>query len=117
MNSRKDNWDKAQIIGFILIPFVIGIWGYFINDNIKEKEIRLQYLDMALNILSQEPSKDADGMRLWAIDVVEEFAIIQFSDEALKELKRSAFPFRKMLLDSEGKMLRSADGKEIFTKK
>jgi hypothetical protein len=54
-------------------------------------------------------------LRLWAIDVVEKYSILQFSEEALEELKQSALPFRKILLDSEGKIIRDEKGQPIFT--
>ena len=114
-NSQKDNWDKAQIFGTLLIPVVIAISGYFINNTIKAKEIRLQYLEMALNILSEEPNQETIGLRLWAIDVVEKYSILQFSEEALEELKRSALPFRKILLDSQGEIIKDSKGQPIFT--
>ena len=113
-NSQKNNWDKAQIFGTLLIPVVIAISGYFINNTIKAKEIRLQYLEMALNILSEEPNQETIGLRLWAIDVVEKYSILQFSEEALEELKRSALPFRKILLDSKGEIVRDKRGQPIF---
>lgn len=53
---------------------------------------------------------------LWAIDVVQKYSIVAFSEEALEELKNSALPYRKILRDSEGKIIRDADGEAIFTK-
>jgi hypothetical protein len=115
-NEKKDLWDKAQIIGTLLIPVVFAIFGFFINNTIKEKEIKLQYIEMALGILREEPSQDSIGLRLWAIDVVQKYSIVGFSEEALEELKKSALPFRKILKGSDGKIIRGADGKPIRTR-
>jgi hypothetical protein len=115
-NRKKDYWDKAQIIGTLLIPIVIAIFGLFLNNTIKEKEIKLQYIEMALGILREEPNQDSIGLRLWAIDVAQKYSIVGFSEEALEELKKSALPYRKILKDSEGKIIRGADGKPIFTR-
>jgi hypothetical protein len=115
-NKNKNFWDKAQIIGTVLIPVVLAIFGFFINNTIKEKEIKLQYIEMALGILREEPSQDSIGLRLWAIDVVQKYSIVGFSEEALEELKKSALPYRKILKDTEGKIIRGTDGKPIFTR-
>jgi hypothetical protein len=115
-DAKKDWWDKAQIIGTLLIPIVIVISGFLINNTIKEKEIKLQYIEMALGILREEPNQDSIGLRLWAIDVAQKYSIVGLSEEALEELKKSALPYRKILRDSEGNILRGADGKPIFTR-
>ena len=115
-NEKKDFWDKTRIIGTLLIPIVIAILGFFINNTIKEKEIKLQYIEMALDILREEPNQDSIGLRLWAIDVAQKYSIIGFSEEALEELKKSSLPYRKILKGSDGKIIRGADGKPIFTR-
>ena len=79
--KQKNYWDKARIIGTFLIPIIIAIFGYFINHTIKENEIRLKYIEIALNILREEPNQETTGLRSWAIDVVQKFLIIEFSEK------------------------------------
>lgn len=117
-NNQKDRWDKSQIIvsilSSILIPIVIALAGYFINDTIKDREIRLKYIEIAINILSEKPSQDSIGLRLWAIDIVAKYSELKLSDDALEELKRTALPLRKVLQDENGDIITDEKGDPIL---
>lgn len=119
MNNRKeqkDCWDILQIIGTLSIPVVIAISGLFINNTIKEKEIKLKYIELAISILRDEPNQETIGLREWAISLVQKYSIEKFSEGALEELKRSALPYEKVLKDTKGVIIRDTTGKPIFTK-
>ena len=114
--EQKDYWDKAQIIGTLLIPIAIAVFGIFINNTIKEKEIKLKYIELAISILRDEPKQETIGLREWAINLVQKYSIEKFSEGALEELKRSALPYEKLLKDTKGEIIRDTTGEPIFTK-
>ncbi len=103
----KDNWDKAQIVGTFLITLAIAVSGFLINNTLKDKEIKLQYIEMAIDILKEKPNENTKELRLWAIDIVQDYSIKRFSEKALAELKNSALPSGYVWLD--GKVWKDED--------
>ena len=91
-HNQKDCWDKLSIIALALFPIIIGVCGYFINTNLKEKEIRVKYIEIAVDILSEKPSSDSKALRDWAIDVLEAYSTVDIKDEAISELRQTALP-------------------------
>jgi hypothetical protein len=115
--SQKDSWDKFKIISTILIPVVLGVAGYFINSSIKEKEIKLKYIEIAVGILQNDPSEDKEGLRLWAIDIIQKQALIPLSQKAIDELKRSALPVDGLnMFDQFGEPILDHKGEPITSK-
>ena len=120
-HSPKDIWDKWKIVSTILIPVVLGVAGYFINSSIKEKEIKLKYIEIAVGILQENPSEDKRGLRLWAIDILQKHALIPLSGEAINELKSTALPVDgfsisdqegERILDEEGQPIKDSSGRK-----
>lgn len=53
----KDGWDKTHILIGLLVPVVIAIFGYIINNSIQEKGLQQKYIEIAVGILNSDPSK------------------------------------------------------------
>ena len=49
---------------------VIALFGTFINSTLKQQEIRVEYVQIAISILSEEPTNDLQPLRAWAVDVL-----------------------------------------------
>jgi len=61
----------------ILVPILVVWMGNKLSNTFKEKEIRLKYIEMAIDVLKEKPEdKDLD-MRQWAIDVLSEYSEIE----------------------------------------
>jgi hypothetical protein len=84
-------WKKFQIlataIAALLIPLVIAIVGHSVNSSIKQNELSLQYVQLAIGVLNQKPTTETKNLRLWAIDVVNNYSSVKLSRETVGELQ------------------------------
>jgi hypothetical protein len=100
----KDNWDKFEIwiklitaISVVCVPIVIGIYGNFINNSIKAKELQQQseqhnadlsqkYVEIAVGILNNRPLPETKPLRTWAIDTINKYSEIKLTEVQKKIL-------------------------------
>ena len=100
----KDNWDKFEIwikfitaISAVCVPIVIGIYGNFINNSIKDKELKQQsdqhkadlsqkYVEIAVGILNNRPLPETKPLRTWAIDTINKYSEIKLTEVQKKIL-------------------------------
>ena len=78
MAEKKDGWDKARIIatvfgaiGAVAISIVVAVVGSEVNTSLKERDIDVQMIELAVSILQQEPSPDTEALRDWAVRMVD----------------------------------------------
>lgn len=81
--NRKDNWDKIEIVGKVLIPVVIGVGGFWLNWSIGDRQTQTERAGLAIGILAEPVLEEnvgvEDPLRRWAADVLDQdFA---FSEE------------------------------------
>ena len=81
----KDRFEKAkdvaQIIALVAVPIMVGFIGWQIQISVKEREISRDYVQLAVSVLS---SKDAPKeLRGWSAELVNNFAPVKLSDDAL----------------------------------
>lgn len=78
----KDRFDKskdiAQILSLIAVPLLIAWFGWNIQSATKEREIRRDYVQIAISILSNNGA-NAD-LRKWAVRVLRENSPTPFSE-------------------------------------
>jgi len=61
--------DLAQILSWVAVPLILAVLGWQIQDALKEKELRRDYVQIAVGILS---TKDGDtDLRAWATEVLQ----------------------------------------------
>jgi hypothetical protein len=99
MAEKKDGWDKLRIIattvgalGAVAIPIVVAIVGSEVNTSLKERDIDVQMIELAVSILQQEPSPDTEALRDWAVRMVDKHSGEPLSEEAKLELMLRALP-------------------------
>jgi len=85
-----DTWEKAKIISTIVsavvIPLVL-IWiGNGFTSSLKERELQGKFVELAVQILREEPSKQAGGLREWATQVMNKYSGVPLSNETQKAL-------------------------------
>lgn len=132
----KDRWDKwhivANSIAILLVPALVGYFGYQINAAVKDKEISQKYVELAIGILKGDPDKESPALREWAINIVNVNSPVQLDPKVREELKRKPLrPVRviqskvlqesniktsvKILTDEKGNVLTDENGNILTT--
>jgi len=90
-------WYKAKIffeilailVGTILIPILISHSTKEYSKSLKEREIGIRYVELAINILREDPAKqDMEDLRTWAIAVINKYSSIPLSEKSKNELMK-----------------------------
>ncbi|HAC64934.1 MAG TPA: hypothetical protein DCF68_15735 [Cyanothece sp. UBA12306] len=76
--------DPSKLIA-LLMPFVIAIVGHLYTSAIKEKEIQTKYIEIATDILKEEPSKYNQNMREWSLNIINHYAPITINKQTRSE--------------------------------
>lgn len=101
MNGEKKEsvgpiWEKIKIITSILatiaVPVVVLLVGKSIESSIKERELSVKYIELAVSVLKDEPTPETNNLRQWSIDIINKYASIRLSNDAVKELENKALP-------------------------
>jgi len=91
--APPNNWEKAKIISNIIATILIPFIGYLMvnlfSNAIKEKEIQVRYVELAINILAhQGPDKQSEHMRGWATKIINYYSDVKMVDEAIEEFQQ-----------------------------
>lgn len=118
MKDIKDLWDKAEIlakvIASIVIPILIFVYGNKINATLKEKEIGVKYIEIATNILTQQPKNTPVSIRKWAIEVLNVYSEkVPFSQEVINELHEKPLLNHKYATTESGQVITDEAGNPL----
>lgn len=82
----KDGFDKlqsiAQILSLLAIPVLVAIFGWKIQEEMKDKEVRRDFVQIAISVLSS-PQAAGDNnaqLRHWASRVLASMSPVPFDD-------------------------------------
>ena len=91
--QKTDPWEKlktiSSVIAAIVIPVAVAWVGDGFSQALKEREIQGKFVELAVQILREEPSKQAAGLRDWATEVLNKYSGVPFSAETKKALIES----------------------------
>jgi hypothetical protein len=73
------------VISKIAIPVVIGVAGYYVNNTLKNKDIAVAYVDIAVRILEHKENDQA--LRTWATQVIKKYSEVPLTPEATQSLE------------------------------
>jgi hypothetical protein len=90
--ETKDNWDKAKIIFEIMAILAAIIYGSIINSKLKNREVNLQLVQMATDILRAEPNKTNQPLRKWAVEAIDSRSGIPLDANAKAALMEQKLP-------------------------
>lgn len=75
-----------KIVSTILIPVMVVWFGNRVSRAIKEKEIRVKYIEIAIDILKEKPDEKEQEIRQWAINVINEFSELKLPETVQQTL-------------------------------
>ena len=85
-----DVWEKARaaasIVSAIVIPIVLLWIGNNFSTALKERELQGKFIELAVQILREEPTKQAAGLRDWATQVLNNYSGVPFTLETKRAL-------------------------------
>lgn len=89
MSKPKDCWDKAEVLGKIVVPIAVGLLLLAWNNQRTTQQTSAAMTEIAIGVLSEEPAEDGgDALRDWAIAVLQSpDDPPRLSDEAAMELR------------------------------
>jgi hypothetical protein len=91
--SAVEKWRLVvTIIASIVIPAVIFFAGKSIEQTLKDRELAVKYVEISVDILTEEPTPETQNLRDWAIKNINEYAEIKLDEQAIKELKTESIP-------------------------
>lgn len=86
----KDVWDKLLVFsGFIasvFVPIVVIVVANTYTTATKDSETRFRYIELAIGILRSEPISETQGLRSWAVAVVDRHSIVPLDPKVKQEL-------------------------------
>ena len=87
---QKETLEKCQIIANIFavvaIPVLVGIFGWVIQNQMKEKEMRRDFVQIAISVLSEKSSSENGGVHLkkWAARLLAQSSPVEFESGELE---------------------------------
>lgn len=92
-SHQSSDWPKkiqewTPLLATVIIPVALALATGWVSTAIKEREVQARYVELAIGILSQEPSKQTENIRKWAIQVINFYSDVKIGDETREELLR-----------------------------
>lgn len=128
-----DLWlSRIEIFSRILLPVILALLGYMLNESYKAKEQQLKqleinrnfiqkkvelnqkYIEIAVGILNGKPTPEAIPLRNWAIDIIDKYSEIKLSKEAKKLLKEKPLSKIQYLTDEKGNHITDEKGNRLI---
>lgn len=98
MCNLKDVRDLCVAVSSICIP-LLGLYvGNNFTESIKDKEIKLKTVELAVAILQQKPQKDSQDnrrVRGWAIEVLNEYSGVPITEDKYDAFETYQIPLLK----------------------
>lgn len=70
--DRLEFWKQiAQITSALAIPIVLAVIGYLVQSSLADAGLKKDYVQMALTVLREQPTKENAELRQWAISVLD----------------------------------------------
>jgi hypothetical protein len=104
----KDRWDKlgivAGLLASVLVPLAIGATGHWVTSayqqreaDLKDREFARKWVEISLDILRSDETKDEKNLRAWAVNVINHYVEdekIRIPEELRSDLEsgKSAVP-------------------------
>ena len=95
--ERLQRWQAvSSIASAIAIPVVLATIGYLVQRQIAVDGLKKDYVQIASNILKENPANQEKELRQWAITILDENSPIPFTDRVKSSLVRGSTTFVKL---------------------
>jgi len=87
------DWERLKIlsgaVAAVVIPVVVAYVGNEYSTALKERELQGRFVELAVDILREEPDKEHSELRKWAASVIDTYSGVKLTDDARSELVES----------------------------
>lgn len=91
--------EHASAVIAAFVGGAVALFGNWSLSEVQDREIDLKYLNVALDILREDPEKSQiSAVRSWAIDVINVSAPVKISSEARTQLLDKQLNYREAQL-------------------
>jgi hypothetical protein len=91
-NDRLEFWKQlAQIGSAVAVPVVLALIGYFVQSSLADAGLKKDYVQMALGVLKEQPTKENEQLRHWAISVLDKNSPVPIPATLKSQLATSTF--------------------------
>lgn len=70
----------------LLTAFALPVIGHWVSVALKEREIQGHFVELAVNILREEPSKDTVNLRTWATQIINKYSGVPLDAQTKQDL-------------------------------
>lgn len=70
----------------LAVPIAVAVVGHIYAAAAKDKDVGIRFVELAINILSKEPTSADANVRRWAIRVLDKYSDVQISQEARQDI-------------------------------
>lgn len=81
-----------QILSAVAIPVILALIGYFVQSSLADAGLKKDYVQMALGVLKEQPTKENEQLRQWAIAVLDKNSPVTIPASLKSQLVKST-PF------------------------
>jgi hypothetical protein len=86
----KDWWDKADILGkLVIVPVLTGLVLLFANRYVESMREESATVGYAVQILLQPQTAENAAQRAWAVEVIDKHSDVALGDKVRAELNRT----------------------------
>ena len=87
--SRKWLVITATAIAALAVPIVVAVLGNEINLSLKDRDVKIKTVELAISILKDDPKQNPESpvLREWAMTVIDNYSGVPLPDAAREELK------------------------------
>lgn len=98
--------EKAKIFNGIatgiILPVTLVVVGHFFTTAIKSDDRELKFVELAIEILKQEPNEETKDLRVWAIDTIDLYSEIKLSPDARNNIENNRLLSSRVVADIVG---------------
>ncbi|CAK7026744.1 hypothetical protein [Saezia sanguinis] len=96
--SRIQYWQAiSTIFAAVAIPVIVAFFGYIIQRQLSNDNIRKDYVAMALDIIKGDAKSQSEEVRAWAVEMLNENSPIPFSGKAQDDLRSNTIYVRPQI--------------------